>query len=283
MGKSGEIDYLTKGGPDFIRHAKYKPFSDINCAGYLMEFGGLMALLPPPPARVLDLGCGTGWTSRFLAKTGYETVAIDISPEMIFHAEEMRQQDKLDNLSFVVADYEDLQFLEEFDAVVFYDSLHHAVDEELALRKAYQALRPGGVCLASEPGEGHSLSEAAVRAVERFDVTEKDMPPRYIMEIGRRCGFRDLASAPPANLNRAFDLSPPPVARAKIKWRKKIRRALWPLPHEHRKPLKWLAHLLLLRSMDLTSEQFEELWRFSKHLRELSDVAARNGLTRMVK
>jgi SAM-dependent methyltransferase len=43
----------------------------------------LAALLPPPPARVLDCGAGTGFLSLLAARLGYEVTAIDVSAGML--------------------------------------------------------------------------------------------------------------------------------------------------------------------------------------------------------
>ena len=198
MAKQGEIEYLAKIGPDNLRHALGKPFSDPHCPTYLMQMGAVMSLLPPAPARLLDVGCGTGWTSHFYARRGYDVVGVDIAPDMIIHAERLRDQEGLDNLHFVVADYEEMAFADEFDAAVFYDSLHHAVDEDLALAAVYRALRPGGVCVASEPGKGHADAPTSVEAVRQFNVTEKDMPPERIIAAGRKAGFRHFRVYPHA-------------------------------------------------------------------------------------
>ncbi len=45
-------------------------------------------VLPAFPARLLDLGCGTGEHSRFLAEKGYEVVGIDSSDAMLQKARE---------------------------------------------------------------------------------------------------------------------------------------------------------------------------------------------------
>jgi len=190
MAKLGEINYLRNLGDEGIHHAINKPFSDPACHVYLAQIGAVMSLLPPPPARLLDLGCGTGWTSVFFAKRGYEVAGVDIAPDMIEQANLLKEKEGLDNLTFAVCDYEELRYSECFDCAVFYDSLHHAVDEALAVRKAYQALRPGGICVANEPGKGHATSPEAMRAVERFGVTEKEMPPSRIIELAREAGFR---------------------------------------------------------------------------------------------
>jgi SAM-dependent methyltransferase len=186
MGKQGEIEYLSRLGKPGRRHVLHKPFSDPHCGGYLMRMGSVMDLLPPPPARVLDLGCGAGWTSEFLGRRGHRVVGVDIAADLIAAAEARRQ----DNVSFLVSDFESLPFRDEFDAALFFDALHHAVDEEAALAAAFRALKPGGLCVASEPGAGHSRSEDARTAVARFGVTEKDMPPGKVIRLGRRVGFR---------------------------------------------------------------------------------------------
>ncbi|GAA1796577.1 class I SAM-dependent methyltransferase [Nocardioides hankookensis] len=46
----------------------------------------LRSLLPPMPARVADLGCGTGTLSLLLAEDGYAVDGVDFSPEMVRRA-----------------------------------------------------------------------------------------------------------------------------------------------------------------------------------------------------
>jgi SAM-dependent methyltransferase len=188
MPKLGEINYVRTIGPDGIGHVLNKPFSDEACGRYLGDLGLVMGLLPPPPARVLDLGVGSGWTTCFLARRGYEVVGRDICPEMIELAERNRESLGSPPAVFEVGDYESLAYSEEFDAVLFHDALHHAEDERAALAAAFAALRPGGVCLTVEPGEGHAARSLA--AAREFGVTEKDMPPHHVIALGREVGFQ---------------------------------------------------------------------------------------------
>ena len=46
----------------------------------------LLGVLPPAPARVADLGCGTATLSLLLAEEGYAVDGVDFSPEMVRHA-----------------------------------------------------------------------------------------------------------------------------------------------------------------------------------------------------
>lgn len=218
MSKKSEIDYLKNIGSDGVRHAANKPFSDQECHKYFFEMGAVMALLPPPPQKLLDMGCGTGWTSLFFAKRGYEVTGIDVAPDMIDIASKNRDKElknyhdtkndeseivmnSLEKLRFEVLECEEICFVSEYDIVIFFDSLHHSVNEEMAIRKAYVALKPGGIIVASEPGQGHSTSLEAVEHMAKYGVTEKDMPPAKIFEFGLKAGFREFRVFP-----HAFDL-----------------------------------------------------------------------------
>ena len=43
--------------------------------------------LPPAPASILDIGCGTGSLTVLLAELGYDVTRLDLSPAMVAHAE----------------------------------------------------------------------------------------------------------------------------------------------------------------------------------------------------
>jgi SAM-dependent methyltransferase len=190
MPKKGEIDYLKNIGKEGQRHVGNKPFSDNDCGQYLIDIGSLISLLPPPPGKLLDIGAGTGWTSIFFAKRGYDVIAQDISEDMIALARMNKRRYKVKNLDFLVCDYEDMNLNEVFDYAIFYDSLHHSVDEHKAIYHTYKALKSGGICLACEPGVFHSRTVEARNAIEKWGVTERDMPPVMIIRAGRKAGFR---------------------------------------------------------------------------------------------
>jgi SAM-dependent methyltransferase len=203
MSKQAEIDYLARLDPASLAQAAAKPWADPGCGDYLIRIGALMTLLPPPPARLLDLGCGTGWASGFFARRGYAVTGVDLAPDMIELAGRTQLAPGLD-LRFAVGDFDAVPDAESFEIAVFFDSLHHSLDEGRALAAAWRALAAGGVCVTSEPGRGHARSAEAREAVARFGVTERDMPPAMIVAAARRAGFRDAEIFPhPSSLNTA--------------------------------------------------------------------------------
>jgi len=53
------------------------------------------------PLLVLDLGCGTGFSSEILVENGFKVIGIDILPDMIFKAREKKDEK---NLELILAD-----------------------------------------------------------------------------------------------------------------------------------------------------------------------------------
>lgn len=204
MAKSGEKTYFKAIGKDGIDFTLHKPFSDPSNVGSLLhDIAAVFSLLPPPPAKIIDLGCGSGWTSSFYAKAGYEVVGVDISPDAIKAAKKHFKD--VPGLSFKAADYDDPGFTSQFDAAVFFDSLHHAEDELDALRAAKEALKPGGILVAYEPGVGHSKTAKSLEAVEKYGVNERDMPPKLLKKQLKRAGFSDIkVYAYPAIIHRVL-------------------------------------------------------------------------------
>jgi 2-polyprenyl-3-methyl-5-hydroxy-6-metoxy-1,4-benzoquinol methylase len=190
MGKQNEIDYLKKIGPDGQRHAFNKPYSDQDCWRYFADLGTIFYLLPSPPAKLLDLGVGTGWTSIFFARRGYDVVGQDIAEDAILLAEKNKERQGINNVQFKVCDYEELDFSNEFDCAVFYDCLHHSANEEKALAAVYNALKPQGICITVEPGTGHEKVEGSKKAMALYGVIERDMPAGKIIRAGKKAGFR---------------------------------------------------------------------------------------------
>ena len=201
MPKDAERAYLANLGAQGVDHSLNKPFSDPECGIHLAAIGFIMRLLPPPPARILDLGCGGGWTSIFYARLGYQVTGQDIAPDMIAVARDnARINDVGSRTDFLCGDFEHMELGAQYDAAIFFDSLHHAEDEALAIHAAWRALMPGGILITHEPGEGHSQSVESIAAMARFGVNERDMPPHLIMARGRDAGFTGFRVLPMPSL-----------------------------------------------------------------------------------
>jgi ubiquinone/menaquinone biosynthesis C-methylase UbiE len=98
--------------------------------------------------RVLDLGCGSGWATRLLARLVAEgpegfgqVVGIDISDEMIRQA---RVESKdFDNILYVWGSAQQIPWEENFfDKVLSIESFYYYADQDRALAELFRVMAP---------------------------------------------------------------------------------------------------------------------------------------------
>ena len=70
------------------------------------------------PGKTLDLGCGNGRNSVYLAAKGYDVTAWDKNPMSIANVERIKAQEGLDNLQAKVVDLNALTFGGEYDFIL---------------------------------------------------------------------------------------------------------------------------------------------------------------------
>jgi SAM-dependent methyltransferase len=101
-----------------------------------------------PGMNVLELGCGTGYFTRELARSGADVVAIDVSPELL---EIAKANCSASNVHYEIQNAYALSYRDDvFDSVVGSSVLHHLEIEE-ALREIYRVLKPSGTIYFTEP------------------------------------------------------------------------------------------------------------------------------------
>jgi SAM-dependent methyltransferase len=152
-----------------------------------LEF--VMAHIPAPPARILEVGCGSGQLALALADRGFDVTAIDPrAPEgPIFR--QMR--------------LEDFSETGGYDAVLAVASLHHIHDLDGALDKVASLLGPTGIVIVEEFARERLVGATARwyyaqrRALAQAGRVDSDVPEDF--DTWARASVDDLADLHPAS------------------------------------------------------------------------------------
>ena len=96
--------------------------------------------------KVLDVGCGEGWPSLYLARSTSEVVGLDCSPAHVALARNSARLMGLANAQFRVGEIEELPFADaSFDGVCFGGNVFtYGSDVCTMVREIHRVLRPGG-------------------------------------------------------------------------------------------------------------------------------------------
>lgn len=100
--------------------------------------------------NVLDIACGAGKGSFILAEKGNANFVLgcDINEKSIRYA---KHRNKHPKVQFSNQNATELNFNEDFDVVVSFETIEHLNDVDKFLKNIYSALKPGGIFIVSTP------------------------------------------------------------------------------------------------------------------------------------
>ncbi|MDR3467819.1 MAG: class I SAM-dependent methyltransferase [Xanthobacteraceae bacterium] len=163
--------------------------------------GILQAMDLPLHAHILEVGCGPGWLTEILALLGYNVTAFDPSEEFTRIARVRLDGAAVhhacpslgENVRFLVGTIEELEFPDaSFDGVIFYDVLHHVIDEEACMANCSKWLRRNGALGIVEgawvPGN-KEFEEGLLAEMARYGTLENPFTQEYLDDLLRRHGF----------------------------------------------------------------------------------------------
>jgi len=112
----------------------------------MMKLGGISGDVDDG-AKVLDVGCGVGGTSRYLAKKmpNADVTGITLSPNQVKRATELAKEQNVPNAKFTVMNALEMEFPDNsFDIVWACESGEHMPDKEAYINEMMRVLKPGG-------------------------------------------------------------------------------------------------------------------------------------------
>jgi len=226
--KRGAVEYPDRLEPSDRHHLLTKPFYNLahkhsRWAGdgldpdthrHFCDFANMaMVLALPPGARVLEIGCGSGWLCEYFARLGYDVTGLDISPALIEMA-----RDRLSKVPygadheatlrcrFLVHDVEADPLDETFDAIICYDALHHLEAEHKVLANVAAMLREGGQLFVLEgecPPEGSATEDELRHVMREHETLESPFSREYLLSLLREHGFAVVGDY--VSVNGLFD------------------------------------------------------------------------------
>ena len=142
----------------------------------------LVRHLPSPPARVLDVGGGTGVHASWLADRGDVVHVVDLAPR---HVEMVRSQLGGLGVTAEVGDARTLNVADaSFDVALVFGPMYHLTtleDRQQALREAVRAVRPGGLIAVAAVNRFASLFDGLARGF-LFDAKFRKIVERDLAE-----------------------------------------------------------------------------------------------------
>ena len=160
-----------------------------------------------PGERVLDLGCGTGWTSRMIAKAVTngdkqgQVVGLDVADEMIRRARASSVEHE--NAMFILGSALEIPWEENFfDKVLSVESFYHYADQDRALAELFRVLAPKGelYILINLYRDNHY----SLRWVEELKIPVQMKSEEEYVEMLKRHTYEDVRAV------RVPDLTPTP-------------------------------------------------------------------------
>ncbi len=105
----------------------------------------IIAAAVPPPASLLELGCGAGRMTRPLIEAGYTVTAVDESPGMLAQVE---------GATTVLGSIEELDLPDPYDVVLLGSFLVHGPSRAALLDTCRRHVKPDGTVLIQREGQG---------------------------------------------------------------------------------------------------------------------------------
>jgi 2-polyprenyl-3-methyl-5-hydroxy-6-metoxy-1,4-benzoquinol methylase len=165
-------DLLTR-SRDQYANAKYRII-----AGYLEG---------SEPLRILNAGCGSGELSLILAAAGHTVVGIDPAPEYIEVARQNAVAAGVAGCVFDVSSIEQFDTDRLFDCVVATDVLEHIEDDQRAIQKLADLVRPDGRVILTVPAGPwlYGFHDEALGHFRRYSRASLQQLARQVIAVQR--------------------------------------------------------------------------------------------------
>lgn len=210
--RKGADEYPSRLSDESTTWLMQKPFDSnkgnpYTCKSLYSILNILQYLKLSPGSKIIEVGSGPGWLTEFLLELGYKVHAIEPSREMVQIAKERISRSEIkygmslsENAAFSLSTLEEIDDAEAASvhghAVLFFESLHHLIDEDAGLKRAFDMLVDGGYLVVA--GEGRwipgdvELESALKKEMAEFGTLENPFSQEYLKHVLTKIGFSEI-------------------------------------------------------------------------------------------
>lgn len=143
--------------------------------------------------KIMDLGCGAGFSAEYLEGRFGEYLGVDYSEKLIDLA---KKHVNVANAKFEAANIRDLDLADSFDGAFMIGVLHHLTQPDETVQSVVDCLKPGGWLAVNEPSSHNYFVNVARNVRKKMDKDFSDeqvsISKNELATILTRNGFTDV-------------------------------------------------------------------------------------------
>ena len=143
-----------------------------------------------PIKNLIEVGCGAGFTAKYLKSKFINYFGVDYSDNLIKYAIEDNNNPRV---KFICSNILEFNSSVKFDVVLMIGVLHHIPECERLIKSFKKILSPQGVIVVNEPQNSNPLFSLLRKIRKRFDnnysTDQIEFSVGEICSIFERCGF----------------------------------------------------------------------------------------------
>lgn len=140
--------------------------------------------------RILEVGCGAGFSVNYLQGNYREYFGVDYSEKLINYAKKIHIRK---NVNFKAIDIKDYSPHHRFDLILLVGVLHHFSNIHELFKNMVHLLKPGGWILANEPQGGNPIIHLSRKIRKKIDSAyssdQKEFTSQELFKIYENAGL----------------------------------------------------------------------------------------------
>ena len=154
---------------------------------------------------ILEIGCGAGYSARYLSGRYRSFTGIDYSEELIRYA---KTQNSVPDARFEAIDLKNYNPGRQFDIVFMIGVLHHMTDMPAEMQSLMRLVRPGGMVAVNEPQPSnpiiHRMRKMRAKLDTSYSEEQVELTAHQVRTLFLDAGLDNVSSLPQGYFSTPF-------------------------------------------------------------------------------